>query len=55
MPKHKQKAFYVEAVVAEDNKASRRVAEQLISDKPTKMTDSISKKPALRYLRKVEA
>jgi RimJ/RimL family protein N-acetyltransferase len=46
--------FYVEAIVGADNKASRRVAEQLISVTSTAMTDEISGLPALRYLRKVE-
>jgi RimJ/RimL family protein N-acetyltransferase len=46
--------FYVEAIVGADNMASRRVAEQVISDAPVAITDSISGLPAFRYIRKVE-
>ena len=53
MPKHKQKAFWVEAIVGEDNIASQRVAQRVISDAPTQMKDGISGKPALHYLRKI--
>ena len=47
-------AFYVDAVVAADNIASQRVAEQVISDAPVAMTDGISSLPALRYVRRFE-
>jgi RimJ/RimL family protein N-acetyltransferase len=50
-----QPVFYVEAIVGADNKASRRVAEQTISDKPKKIKDGISGKPAFQYVRKIEA
>jgi hypothetical protein len=46
--------FYVEAIVGADNKASQRVAEQVISDKPVPMTDEISGLPAFRYLHRFE-
>jgi hypothetical protein len=46
--------FYVEALVAADNKSSQRVAEQAISDKPEAVTEHISGLPAFRYVRKVE-
>lgn len=46
--------FYVEAIVGLDNKASQRVAEQVISDKPVAVTDQVSGLPALQYLRKIE-
>lgn len=54
LARHGHKVFWVEAIIDEDNIASQRVAEKVISDQPTKMIDDISKKPALRYLRKVE-
>jgi hypothetical protein len=47
-------AFYVEAIVGADNAASRRVAEQIISDTPEPMVDGISGLPAFRYVLKVE-
>jgi hypothetical protein len=47
-------AFYVEAIVGRDNKPSQRVAEQTISNKPTDITDAISRLPAYRYVRKIE-
>ncbi|MBA4000567.1 MAG: N-acetyltransferase [Brevundimonas sp.] len=46
--------IYVEAVVAEPNLASRNVAEALISQTPTPITDEISGQPALQYLLKLE-
>ena len=46
--------FYIEAIVGEENTASRRIAEQLISDSPVKMKDGISGLPAFRYVRKIE-
>ena len=54
MPKYGHKAFWVEAIVGMDNKASQRVAEQVISDVPKATTDSLSGVASLRYLRKVE-
>ena len=47
--------FYVEAIIDVENKFSQRVAAQTISNAPVRMTDALSDKPALRYLRKVEA
>jgi hypothetical protein len=47
-------SFYVEAIVGADNAASRRVAEQIISDTPEPMVDGISGLPAFRYLRKID-
>lgn len=47
-------AFYVEAIVGTDNKASQAVAAQAISSEPTAVTDQFSGLPALHYLRKVE-
>ena len=45
-----EKAFYVEAIVAAENVASRRVAEQLISDQPEEITEGRSGKLAFSYL-----
>jgi hypothetical protein len=47
-------AFYVEAIIGADSMASRRVAEQLISDAPEAMTDGLSGLPAFRYIRLIE-
>ena len=46
--------FYVEAIVGADNVASQHVAEKTISSSPTLVTDSVSKNPALQYMRRVE-
>jgi len=46
-------AFYIEAVVGLDNKASQRVAEQSVSANPSAITDSVSGLPALQYIRKI--
>ena len=46
--------FYVEAIVGADNKPSQRVAEQVISEMPVRVTDQVSGLPAFRYVRKVE-
>jgi GNAT superfamily N-acetyltransferase len=48
------KLFYVEAIVGADNRASQRVAEQLISDTPVAVTDKLSGLPAFQYARKIE-
>jgi RimJ/RimL family protein N-acetyltransferase len=47
-------AFYVEAIVGADNKASKRVAEQIICGTPEAITDEISGFPAFRYVRRIE-
>ncbi|SRR6266566_2424806 len=49
-----QTVFYVEAVIGADNLASQRVAEQVISNTPTPITDQVSGLPALYYVRKIE-
>ena len=46
-------AFYVEAIVGADNKASQRVAEQTLSTTPEAGTDKVSGLPCLQYLLKV--
>jgi hypothetical protein len=43
--------FFVEAVVSPDNIGSKKVAEALFESAPEPITDSVSGKPALRYLR----
>ena len=45
--------FYIEAIVAADNEASRKIAEQLISDKPEAITEGHSGLPAFKYVRRV--
>jgi RimJ/RimL family protein N-acetyltransferase len=45
--------FYLDAIVGADNVASRRIAEQLISDKPKAITERHSGLPAFKYVRKI--
>ncbi|MCA3233549.1 MAG: GNAT family N-acetyltransferase [Cupriavidus sp.] len=45
--------FYVHAVVARDNAASKRVAEATLAAKAEEITDAFSGTPAVRYLHKV--
>jgi hypothetical protein len=45
--------FYVEAVVGADNVASRKIAEQVISDEPEAITEGQSGLPALKYVRRI--
>jgi RimJ/RimL family protein N-acetyltransferase len=45
--------FYLDAIVGVDNPASRRIAEQLISDKPKAITEGHSGLPAFKYIRKI--
>lgn len=47
-------SFYIEAVVGIDNLPSQRVSEKVVSAIHTKITDSVSGFPALRYVRKLE-
>jgi len=48
-------AFRVEAIVEMENAASRRIAENSISEMPTATTDLYSGWPAFRYLRSFPA
>jgi hypothetical protein len=51
---HPDAAFYVEAVIGLDNKASQRVAAAVISsDAPNSITDSASGLPALHYIKQI--
>lgn len=52
--RHGVKAFYVEAVIAQQNLPSQRVATKVISDNPTEGTDSESGEPVFAYTRLVE-
>jgi hypothetical protein len=45
--------FYIEAIVGGDNVASRRIAEQVISDEPEAITEGQSGLPAFKYVRRV--
>jgi hypothetical protein len=45
--------FYIEAIVGADNMASRKVAEQVISDKPEAITEGLSGLPAFKYVRRI--
>ena len=42
-------SFYVEAVVSESNRASKRVAEKVIGGAPEAITDNHSGESAVRY------
>lgn len=44
--------FYVEAVVGYDNLASQKISEAVLGGSPQEITDSVSGKQALRYLRR---
>lgn len=46
--------IYVEAIVAETNIPSRRIAETLLSDSPNPITDELSGLPALQYILRLE-
>ena len=50
---HPGAAFYVEAVVALDNVPSQHVAAAVISNITRPITDNVSGRPALHYIRKV--
>jgi hypothetical protein len=45
--------FYVEAVVAEGNLPSQRVAEKAISNSPIRGIDEVSGLPAMQYIREM--
>jgi hypothetical protein len=46
-------SFYVEGVVSVDNEPSKRASAATISSSPTAITDSVSRLPALHYVRKI--
>lgn len=46
--------IFVEAVVGEDNPASRRVALKVFGDEGEPITDSVSGLPAYRYLKRLD-
>lgn len=48
------KAFWVEAIVGEDNIASQRLAEKILSGPMKKATDSYSGDPIVQYLRRFD-
>ncbi len=48
------KAFWVEAIVGEDNVASQRLAEKVLSEQVKKATDSYSGDPIVQYLRRID-
>jgi hypothetical protein len=45
--------FYIEAIVGAGNVASRKIAEQVISDEPEAITEGLSGLPAFRYVRRI--
>ena len=45
--------FYIEAIVGADNVASRKIAEQVISDEPEAVTEGLSGLPAFKYVRRI--
>lgn len=48
------KAFWIEAIVGEDNIASQRVAEKALSAPVKKATDSYSGDPIVQYLCRID-
>jgi len=47
--------FYVETIVGLDNPASQKISERVLGGSPQEISDSVSGKPALRYLRRISA
>lgn len=47
--------FYIEAIVGADNVASRKIAEQIISDEPKAIAEGLSGLPALKYVRRLKS
>ncbi|HWO30652.1 MAG TPA: hypothetical protein VNO32_17800 [Candidatus Acidoferrum sp.] len=45
--------FYIEAIVSADNVASRKIAEQVISDEPEAITEGLSGLPAFKFVRRI--
>ena len=45
--------FYIEAIVGADNVASRKIAEQAISNGPEAIIEGRSGLPAFKYVRKI--
>jgi len=45
--------FYIEAIVGADNVASRKIAEQVISDEPEAITEGLSGLPGFKYVRRI--
>jgi hypothetical protein len=45
--------FYIEAIVGAGNMASRKVAEQVISNEPEAITEGLSGLPAFKYVRRI--
>lgn len=49
------KAFWIEAIIGEDNVASQRLAEKVLSEPVKKAPDSDSGDPIVQYLRRIDA
>ncbi len=45
--------FYIEAILGADNVASRKIAEQVISDEPEAITEGLSGLPGFKYVRRI--
>lgn len=45
--------FYIEAIVGDGNMASRKIAEQIISNEPEAITEELSGLPAFKYVRRI--
>ena len=45
--------FYIEAIVGAANVASRKIAEQVISDEPEAITEGLSGLPGFKYVRRI--
>ena len=45
--------FYIEAIVGAGNMASRKIAEQVISNEPEAITEELSGQPAFKYVRRI--
>lgn len=55
LARNRMPEFYIEAIVGADNLASRKIAEQVISQKPETVTEGLSGMPAFKYVRRIRS
>jgi hypothetical protein len=53
LARNRMPEFYIEAIVGADNIASRKVAEQVISNEPEAIIEGLSGLPAFKYVRRI--
>ena len=47
-------SFYVETIIGLDNIASQKISERVLGVTPVRITDEVSRRDALRYLRRFD-